>query len=413
MNISSNGLDLIKEFEGCCLRAYICAAGVLTIGYGSTGPHVKSGMTISQKEAEELLLKDIAKREKGVSEMVKVNLNQGQFDALVSFSYNVGLNALKESTLLRLLNAGQNEGAASQFSLWVKAGAITLKGLVRRRAAEESLFRSGGMKEEMVGRTQKVEIVATIKAKQNTLLKKEPIDSTRLKEDQVVSVEEGKVYNLVWRGKVGDNHIKVSLAYGGGNWFIYEPHWKGIDNPTLETMDSETNVLKVPYFPQRDNYRDSWRTCFSSSCAMLLEYLRPGTLPGTKGDDKYVEQVFKTGDTTDFYVQIRTLAHFGVAARFVQDGTNALLKEQIDKGTPVPVGILHKGSASAPTGGGHWLVVIGYDEKGFICHDPWGEINHSIGRYNSSNGEEVHYSYSLFDSRWTVASDRDGWCIIA
>ena len=97
----------------------------------------------------------------------------------------------------------------------------------------------------------------------------------------------------------------------------------------------------------------------------------------------------------------------------MQDGTNALLKEQIDKGTPVPVGILHKGSASAPTGGGHWLVVIGYDEKGFICHDPWGEINHSIGRYNSSNGEEVHYSYSLFDSRWTVASDRDGWCIIA
>lgn len=412
MNISSNGLNLIKQFEGCCLRSYICPAGILSIGYGSTGPHVRSGMTMTEKEAEELLLKDVARFEEGVNKLVKVSLNQGQFDALVSFSFNVGLNALAESTLLRLLNNGQNEGAASQFSLWVKAGSITLKGLVRRRAAEESLFRSGGMKEEMANRQEKQKIVATIEAKQNTLLKKEPIDSTRLDKDQVVSVEKGKVYNLVWEGKVGDNHIKVSLAYGGGNWFIYEPHWRGINNPTIEVMDSKTNVLKVPYFPQRDNSRESWRTCFSSSCAMLLEYLRPGTLPGPKGDDKYIKQVFKNGDTTDFYVQIRTLAHFGIAARFVQDGTIALLKKQIDEGKPVPVGILHKGSASAPTGGGHWLVVNGYDEKGFVCHDPWGKITHSTGHYSSTNGREVHYSYSLFDSRWTVASDRDGWCII-
>ena len=413
MNISSNGLSLIKEFEGCSLRAYICPAGILTIGYGSTGAHVKSGMTISQEEADELLLKDVSRFEKGVNDLVKVSLNQGQFDALVSFSFNCGLTALAESTLLRLLNSGKNEGAASQFCLWVKAGAVTLKGLVRRREAEESLFRSGGIKEKMANRPQKVEIVATITAKQNTLLKKEPIDSTRLKDDQVVSVEKGKTYQLVWRGKAGNNHIKASIAYNGGNWFVYAPHWDGLDNSVPEPVDHKTNVLKVPYFPQRDNYRDAWRTCFSSSCAMLLEYLKPGTLPGSKGDNKYVEQVFKNGDTTDFYVQIRTLAHFGVAARFVQDGTNELLKQQIDNGKPVPVGILHKGPAAAPTGGGHWIIVIGYDEKGFICHDPWGKIDHSTGYYSSSNGNEVHYSYALFDSRWTVVSDRDGWCIIA
>jgi len=412
MKISPIGLSLIKEFEGCSLRAYICPAGVPTIGYGSTGPHVEYGMTISQEEAEELLLKDVSRFEKGVSDLAKVSLNQGQFDALVSFSFNVGLQAFADSTLLRFLNSNQNEGAAGQFSRWVKAGSITLKGLERRRDAEERLFRSGGAKGKMASREQKVEIIATITAKQNTLLKKEPIDSTNLREDQVVKVEKGKTYQLVWKGKSGDGHIKASLAYGGGNWFVYVPHWDGLDGPTPEPIDHKTKVLKVPYFPQRDNYRDAWRTCFSSSCAMLLEYLKPGTLPGSKGDNKYVEQVFKTGDTTDFYVQIRTLAHFGVAAKFLQNGTTALLKEQIDKGSPVPVGILHKGPAAAPSGGGHWVIVIGYDDKGFICHDPWGNINHSTGQYSSTNGRKVHYSYSLFDSRWTVSNDSDGWCIV-
>ena len=142
---------------------------------------------------------------------------------------------------------------------------------------------------------------------------------------------------------------------------------------------------------------------------MLLKYLKPDAI---KGDDDYIRQVFTRGDTTDVSVQIRTLKHFGLSARFVTNFNNEKLKSRIDSGFPVPCGILHKGRAGAPSGGGHWIVVIGYDEKGWICHDPWGTLRHSDGSYSTSGGDAVHYSYELMDSRWTVDSSSDGWSIL-
>jgi hypothetical protein len=172
-------------------------------------------------------------------------------------------------------------------------------------------------------------------------------------------------------------------------------------------------VLDVRYFSQRDNYRDASRTCFSSSCAMLTEYLKPGTLPGDKGDDKYVEQVFKIGDSTDASVQVQTLKHFGISARFTTNGTFATLDSQLAKGIPVPVGILHHGPSSAPSGGGHWLVVIGKDGGDYCCQDPWGKLTDSTGVYDSTNGAKVKYSKQMLSRRWTVEGDGTGYCIIA
>lgn len=172
-------------------------------------------------------------------------------------------------------------------------------------------------------------------------------------------------------------------------------------------------VLDVKYFSQRDNYRDAARTCFSSSCAMLTEFLKPGTLPGDKGDDKYVEQVFKRGDSTDASVQIQTLKHFGISARFATNGTFATLDAQLSKGIPVPVGILHHGPSSAPSGGGHWLIVIGKEGDNYIVNDPWGEIDHASGTYPTTNGNRRKYSKNLLKARWTVEGDGSGWCIIA
>jgi hypothetical protein len=179
-------------------------------------------------------------------------------------------------------------------------------------------------------------------------------------------------------------------------------------------------VLDVPYYSQRDNIVSGndlpHRTCFSSSCAMAVKFLKPEAITG---DDDYIKKRQKFGDSTDAGAQVACLKSLGLNARFVQTGTNALLKQQIDKGFPVPVGILHHGPASAPSGGGHWLIVIGYEDDAkapgggyFICHDPWGDLQHSIGVYNSTNGKSRKYSYSLFDSRWTVASNSDGWCIV-
>jgi len=140
MKISPKGLAVIKQFEGLRLTAYKCPAGVLTIGYGSTGAHVKPGMKITEQEAERLLLDDLSRFEVGVHEVIKQPLTQGQFDALVSFSFNVGLGALRESTLAAKLKAGDVVGAANEFARWNKAGGKVLPGLVKRREAERDLF---------------------------------------------------------------------------------------------------------------------------------------------------------------------------------------------------------------------------------------------------------------------------------
>ena len=139
MNVSETGIELIKKFEGCVLKAYKCPAGVWTIGYGHTSG-VKEGQTITKAQAKELLIQDLRPFEIGVNNLVNVPLNQNQFDALVSFCYNLGTGNLKNSTLLKLLNKGDYNGAAEQFDHWIYAGGKKLNGLVKRRAAEKKLF---------------------------------------------------------------------------------------------------------------------------------------------------------------------------------------------------------------------------------------------------------------------------------
>lgn len=143
--INRDGLRIIKAFEGLRLEAYQDSVGVWTIGYGHTSmagpPEVKAGMKITEAQAEEILKRDLEKFENGVRDRVSVSLNGNQFSALVSFAFNVGLGAFESSTLRRLLNAGDYEGAANEFPRWVKAGGKTLQGLVRRRNAEQALFR--------------------------------------------------------------------------------------------------------------------------------------------------------------------------------------------------------------------------------------------------------------------------------
>ena len=140
MKISNTGLDLIKSFEGLSLKSYICPAGVYTIGFGHTGVEVTPNQIISLEEADNLLRKDVNRFETGINSLVTVDLNQSQFDSLVSLSFNIGLGAFKSSTLLRVLNAGQYIEAASQFLRWNKGGGRVLPGLVRRREAESQLF---------------------------------------------------------------------------------------------------------------------------------------------------------------------------------------------------------------------------------------------------------------------------------
>lgn len=142
MKINQEGIDLIKLFESLKLKAYLDPVGVLTIGYGTTridGKPVKIGTTITEKQAEEYLMKDLIVFEKCVSDTITVTLNENQFSALVSFVYNLGCGSLKKSTLAKRLNRG-DYNVDDEFGKWVKAGGKVLAGLVRRREAEKNLF---------------------------------------------------------------------------------------------------------------------------------------------------------------------------------------------------------------------------------------------------------------------------------
>lgn len=137
--INKKGLELIKHFEGCKLSVYLDAVGLPTVGYGHMDKTMKVGTKITQEEANRLLEEDVARFERGVEELVTVQLNSNEFSALVCFSFNVGLEALKSSTLLKKVN-GKSDAAAQEFLKWTRAGGKVLPGLVRRRQAEMELF---------------------------------------------------------------------------------------------------------------------------------------------------------------------------------------------------------------------------------------------------------------------------------
>jgi|SRR6185312_1173404 lysozyme len=139
MEYSPDGLKLTESFEGCRLAAYLDSVGVPTIGYGHTHG-VAMGMTCTQEQAEQWLQQDVQVAVQAVNNLVTVPLTQQQFDALVDFTFNLGSGALQHSTLLRLLNSGNYQGAAGEFEKWDKAGGKVLPGLLRRRQAERDMF---------------------------------------------------------------------------------------------------------------------------------------------------------------------------------------------------------------------------------------------------------------------------------
>lgn len=146
MKTNAAGVALIKEFEGFVPKWYPDPVGVWTIGYGHTDSAgspkwaTSKTMTLTEAEGTAILQRDLGQYEAAVTRAVKVPLNENQFAALVSFTYNLGAGNLNQSTLLRKLNAGDYDGAAGEFARWNKAGGKVLNGLVRRRAAERALF---------------------------------------------------------------------------------------------------------------------------------------------------------------------------------------------------------------------------------------------------------------------------------
>jgi len=410
MKISAAGIELLKQFEGCRLTAYQDSVGVWTIGFGTTAG-VKEGQTISQVKAEEYLRFDLAIFEKAVTESLKVPVNQNQFDALVSFTYNVGVSAFRSSTLLNLINEKTDKKVvAAEFSKWVKAGNQTLPGLVSRRKAESELFLKG---------TKNDVLAHTILAQRDTWLKRKPGQTSDLTPEQKLFVPKGSAHAWTNISIVpGEVDYKVTLeAQPNQVWWFYPTHWKIINDPKVTSVDPQFKhpkklVLDVPYYSQRDNKKDPLRSCFSSACAMLLKYVKPNSITS---DDEYMVTVYKYGDTTEPSAQVTALEQHGLDVKFRQDGGWSDIDSQLAKGFPIPIGVLHHGPVTKPSGGGHWLTIIGRNEDNtaYVVNDPYGEMDLINGGYQNSNGSHLLYSKKNLGPRWLVEGPGTGWYIEA
>lgn len=140
MKTSKDGLDFIQDVEGCKLFAYLDTGGVWTIGVGHTGPEVVKGLSCTMEQVTKWLAEDVREAEDAINRLVKVPLTQNQFDALVSFVFNVGVNAFKGSTMLQKLNGKDYVGASNQFPRWNKDNGRVITGLTKRRLLEQSVF---------------------------------------------------------------------------------------------------------------------------------------------------------------------------------------------------------------------------------------------------------------------------------
>jgi lysozyme len=425
-NAPKCGIDLIKEFESCHLTAYPdpkTKGRPYTIGWGSTrkrdGSPFYLGEKITQKEADDLF--DYQIETEFLPAIIKIpgysSMTEEQIGALLSFAYNLGAgfyNSNGFETITRRLKNREWELVPQALSLYVNPGSNVEAGLRRRRKREGDLWIQGLKRKSM----EKQQIIAV----KDTVLKKQPLQSYQLTYDQVKKVPAGKGYQVVDIVSEG-THSKVTLDYGAGVWYIYNPHWEieGVDGPSIQTPQSK--ILKVKYFPQRDSATThAHRMCFSSSCAMAADYVNPKAIDVAEQEDDYYMKnyVFRHGDTTIAANQIKALADLKIKATFRQNLSHDDIISQINKNFPVPAALLIHGYINVPTGGGHWICIIGYDNnsKQYIVHDPYGELDlvHG-GYYGSTNGANMRYSYEKLRKRFEVDSSGrfapgHGWGII-
>jgi GH24 family phage-related lysozyme (muramidase) len=323
-------LPVIKEFEGCRLKAYPdpeTGGDPWTIGWGNTqhfdGTRVKAGDTITQAVADQMLdsyVRDFARSQLSKRIPGWARLTAGQQACLLSFSYNVGVSfygATGFETITACLRDSRLADVPAALRLYVNPGGPSEAGLRRRREAEVKL-------------------------------------------------------------------------------------WGGPARPT-------ERMLAVRYFSQLDNASGSgYRECFSSSCAMIAAHYGR-----VKTDDDYNLIRKRFGDTTDAQAQLAALRSLDLDARFVTNAGVGLLESEMLAGRPVAVGWLHQGPVTAPTGGGHWTVAVGFTAESIVHNDPNGEADLVNGGYvNHTGGAGVRYSRRNWLRRWEVDGPGTGWAVL-
>ena len=208
--------------------------------------------------------------------------------------------------------------------------------------------------------------------------------------------------------QAGIEELRQGILKTGPELLTEEESW--VANFHKAGPAAEHEIIEVPYFCQLQmDDGQGWRDCFSATCAMIAAW------KGKVSDENAYNHIRqKYGDSTVAGSQTAALAELGLQAHYATNGTKAKLIELLDKGTPVGCGVLHHGQVSSPCGGGHWMLIVGYDPDGVIALDPYGELDVSNGTWahQGSGGDHVHYSWHNWLPRWEVAGG-DGYFLWA
>jgi GH24 family phage-related lysozyme (muramidase) len=375
---------LICSFEGFEPQAYPDPASggdPWTIGYGFTtlnNKPVPPGTTISRQQADLLLDQGINAYAADLAESIPHwdAMHADQRSALISFAWNLGLGFYGSegfTTISRRLREKDWSNVPNALRLYCNPGTPVEAGLLRRREAEGNVWTQG--MERLAAPSGRPATVTTI-AKAPPV----PSPAPTVAAEPAISSPAPTV-------------VSVTQA-----------------KPRPAAPKAHPNPLPVPYFDQMlMSDGEGWRECFSASCGMLAKFWGKCK---DQNDYNAIRQSF--GDTTDSQAQVKALQHIGLKPAFRTDGTLAMLKAEINAGRPVAVGWLHHGSSRAPSGGGHWTVVIGYDSNGLIMNDPYGSCDLLNGGYPGGGnphdrlGSSDHYSYTNWLPRWLPGGSA-GW----
>jgi GH24 family phage-related lysozyme (muramidase) len=407
MPLTPEGWTLLKTWEGCRLSAYpdpASGGAPWTIGYGHTGAEVVEGLTITQEQAEAWLEQDVTEAAGAVDRLLRgIALTPRQRDALISFCFNVGAGALERSTLRKRLLAGESAAVviAEELPRWCKGPRGPVEGLKRRRAAEVAHARIATAEP---GVAAEIEPSAREASELIRL-----IDAVHHHRDLPHQLE---AWQLLQRSLTAEQLSNFATAFRASK------EEATANQPFATPVSPGLIQLPVPYLSQNDSATSqASRMCFSSSCAMAAAFIKPGCLGGSgQLDDQYLGLVQQHGDTTDASAQVAALQSLGLQARFRTNGSIDHLIAQLQRGIPSPVGWLHRGPVSSPSGGGHWSLVIGWDpaKRQFLMHDPNGEADLMNGGYVSTtigSGQAQRYSERNWGRRWMVEGAGSGWWI--
>jgi hypothetical protein len=249
-----------------------------------------------------------------------------------------------------------------------------------------------------------------ITSKQQTWFKKEPVAADTLSNAQKAKVYQGRTYRGCVPVGYKDGHTKLDMG-PLGIWWVFNGHWLGlVPEQKPYAVDGNLKYLRdFPYFWQRDNGSEGWRQCQTSSIAMCLKYLG---VKGIKDDVDYLHYVNKHGDTTTREAHFKALDDLGVKASFKMNLDAKDIQNQIEKGKPVAVGILHHGTVGRPSGGGHFIVISGFSDSYWLVQDPFGELDLVNGSWlaqGPTSGKNQHYSFVNMDPRLFVGGGANGW----